>query len=333
MYMKRFFLSIMAAAAMAVAPMSVYAVADNTVEVVFSGTTATVTIADNISSYVTCSSGTSSHVVLVQSSTFAGVDATTDNEDGEIIYSLSGSSTDGQFYMEGSYKCTVELNGLTLTNTSGPAICIMNGKRIAVSAKKGTTNTLADGANDTYKGCYHCKGHTKFKGKGTLTVTGNSAHAIYSKEYVEVKNLTLNITSAVKDGIHCQEYFLMESGSLTINSATDDGIQVELDGTTSTGTTTDHEDEDSGNFYQDGGTLTISSWGGKAIKADGTITNDGGTWSGFTTTDTSEGNASAGIGIVKAENQTDVIYNLQGEQVATPGKGVYIVNGKKVVSR
>ena len=331
--MKRILLSVMAVAALAAAPISVYAVAANTVEVVFSGTTATVTIADNISSYVTCSSGTSSHVVLVQSDTFAGVDATIDNEDGEIIYSLSGSSTDGQFYMEGSYKCTVELNGLTLTNTSGPAICIMNGKRVAVSAKKGTTNTLADGANDTYKGCFHCKGHTKFKGKGTLTVIGNVAHAIYSKEYVEVKNLTLNITSAVKDAIHCQEYFLMESGSLTISSATDDGIQVELDGLTSTGMTTDHMDEDSGNFYQDGGTLTINSWGGKAIKTDGTITNDGGTWSGFTTSDISENNATTGINIVTKENQTTTIYNLQGMQVAAPEKGVYIMNGKKVTKR
>jgi len=331
--MKKILLSSMMVVALAAAPTSIYAVANNTVEIVFNGTTATVTIADNISSYVTCSSGTSSHVVLVQSSTFTGVDATTDNEDGEIIYSLSGSSTDGQFYMEGSYKCTVELNGLTLTNTSGPAICIMNGKRVAVSAKKGTTNTLVDAANDTYKGCYHCKGHTKFKGKGTLTITGKSAHAIYSKEYIEVKNLTLNINSAVKDGIHCKEYFLMESGALTISNATDDGIQVELDGTKSTGTTTDHEDEDSGNFYQEGGTLTINSWGGNAIKADGTITNDGGTWSGFTASDTSGNSASTGIGIINAESKTTVIYNLQGERVATPSKGINIVNGKKIICR
>ena len=329
--MTRILLSIMTAAALAVAPLRLYAVDDNTVEVVYNGTTATVTIAKNISSYVTCSSGTSSHVVLAQSSSFAGVDATTDNEDGEIIYSLKGSSTDGQFYMEGSYKCTIELNGLTLTNTSGPAICVMNGKRISVSAKKGTTNTLADAADDTYKGCFHSKGHIKFKGKGTLNVIGNYAHAIYSKEYVEMKNLTLNITSAAKDGIHCKEYFLMESGTVTICSASDDGIQVELDGTTSTGTTTVHEDEDSGNFYQEDGKVTISNWGGYAIKTDGTITNDGGSWSGFTKSDTSENNATTGIGIVKSEDQNNVIYNLQGERVATPVKGINIVNGKKIL--
>ena len=334
--MKKIFLYMAALTAIAATPLSVQAISNNTVEIVYDGATATVTIADNISNYVTCSSGNSSHVVLVQNESFAGVDATTSNTDGEIIYSLSGTSTDGQFYMEGAYKCTIELNGLTLTNASGPALCIMNGKRVAVSAQKGTTSTLADGSytTDTYKGCYHCKGHTKFKGKGTLNITGNTAHAVYSKEYVEVKNLTLNITSAVKDGIHCKEYFLMESGALTISSATDDGIQVELDGTTSTGTTTDHDNEDSGNFYQDGGTLTISSWGGKAIKTYGTISNNGGTWAGFTTTDVSENNnTTTGIESVQTDSPaTDgTAFDLQGRKVTEMRRGVYVIKGNQKV--
>ena len=61
------------------------AVDNNTVEVKFNGSTATVTIASNISSYVTNNSS-GSHVKLVQSENFAGVNKTVDNEDGEIIY-------------------------------------------------------------------------------------------------------------------------------------------------------------------------------------------------------------------------------------------------------
>lgn len=323
---------ITALAAVLAVPTKSAAVDNNTVEIVYSGTTATVTVADNISSYVTVSSGTSSHVKIVQSESFAGVDATTDNEDGEIIYTLSGTSTDGEFYMEGSYKCTLVLNGLTLTNPSGAAIAVMNGKRVAVSVKKGTTNTLTDAANDTYNGCYHCKGHTKFKGKGTLTVTGNSKHAIYSKEYIEVKNLTLNVSSAVKDGIHCKEYFLMESGTVNIASATDDGIQVELKGTTSTGTTTDHDDEDSGNFYMEDGTLTISGYGGKAVKADGSITFSGGTQN-FDTSDITE---TAGISeIVNSKSSNSKYYDLQGRQTDKLRKGICIIRkdgiSKKIV--
>ena len=319
--MKKKILSLM----MLAAATAVHAIDNNTVEIVFSGTTATVTIADNISSYVTCSSGTSSHVVLVQASTFAGVDATTDNEDGEIIYSLSGTSTDGEFYLEGSYKCTVELNGLTLTNPSGPAINIQNGKRVALSAQKGTTSTLTDGANENYNGCYHCKGHTKLKGKGTLNVVGNSKHAIYSKEYIEVKNLTLNITGAVKDAIHCKQYFLMESGTVNITAAGDDAIQVELK-ETNNGETVDHEDEDTGNFYMEGGTLTISGYTGKAVKADGTISFIGGTQN-FDTTDIEQNAASTGITQTLSNATTSVTeyYDMQGRKSDGTKPGLYIV--------
>ena len=307
------------------------AIENNTVEVKFSGSTATVTIASNIKSYVTVSSGTSSHVKLVQAESFAGINATVDNEDGEIIYVLSGASTDGEFYLEGSFKCTVELEGLTLTNPSGPAINIQNGKRVSLSAKKGTTNTLTDGVNEDYKGCYHCKGHTKIKGKGTLNVKGNSGHAIYSKEYVEVKNATVNITGAVKDGIHCQEYFMMESGTLTISDVGDDGIQVELDGLTPTGITTDHEEEDTGNFYMTGGTLTISNYGDKAVKADGIISATGGKRN-YPESDTE---IYSGIDGVVADDAPAAYFDLSGRQLGnTQRRGITIVRrGGKVVKQ
>lgn len=307
--------------------MQSHAVDDNVVQVLYDGTTATVTIASNISSYVTVSSGTSSHVVITQSSDFAGVDATSDNEDGEIYYVLSGSSSDGSLTLTGSYKCEIDLNGLTLTNTLGPALTILNGKRIAISSKKSTTNTLTDGSNEDYKGCIHVKGHTKLKGKGTLNVIGNSAHAIWSKEYVEVKNVTLNITAAQKDGIHCKEYFLMESGTVNISGAGDDGIQVEMDGTTSTGTTTDHEDEDSGNFYMEDGTLTISGYSGKAVKADGSIIYSGGTQN-FDTTDVTENAASTGIETLRVmpTNEITEYYDLMGRCIEpSQAKGIIIV--------
>jgi len=243
----------------------------NFVTVTYNGTNnASVVIASNVKDYVTAtvSGGT---VSIVQAST---VSASTC---GEIIYNLTGTSTNGTFYMEGSYKATVEMNGLTLTNPSGPAINIMNGKRIELSAKKGTTNTLTDGTStetDAWKGAFYCKGHTEFKGKGTLNVYGNYAHAIFSKEYMSVKNCTINVYSAVKDAIHCKEYFLMESGEVNLSGFLSDGIECNIDGTVSTGETTDHEDEDSGNIYLLGGTLTIdmSSSSGESIKQDGTKT-------------------------------------------------------------
>lgn len=311
------------------------AIDDNKVEIVYNGNTATVTIANNISSYVTVQSDNSSHVKLVQSESFAGVDKTANNEDGEITYVLSGTSTDGSFYMEGSFKATVELDNLTLANPSGAAIAIMDGKRIAVSVKKGTTNSLTDGANETYNGCFHCKGHTKFKGKGTLNVTGNSKHAIYSKEYIEVKNCTLNIQAEVKDAIHCKEYFMQESGLINITKAGDDGIQVELDDNSpATGVTVGHEDENTGNFYQEDGTLRINGFAGSAIKADGTVELDG-SYSGFKSTDITENNAT-GIDATPADhhrgNRTTVC-DLQGRRLARTAKGICLVRTNGTVKK
>ena len=239
--------------------------------ITYNGTNdATVVISTNIKDYVAATIN-GGEVSIVQAST---VSATTC---GEIIYALNGSSDNGFFYMEGTYKATVELHGLTLTNPSGPVVNIMNGKRIEISAKKETVNTLTDGISsetDAWKAALYCKGHIEFKGKGTLNVYGNYAHAIYSKEYMSVKNCTINVRSAIKDALHCREYFLMESGVVNLSGFQSDGLECTLDGLVSTGITIDHEDEDSGNIYILGGTLNIdmSHSSGVSITQDGTLT-------------------------------------------------------------
>ena len=246
-------------------------VTDNQVGVVYSGTSAAVTVAGNVAQYITASvSG--AHVNIEQSTDLAQ----------EITYKLSGTSTDGEFYMSGSYKATLELNGLTLTNStpvsSGAAIHIQNGKRINIKVVEGTTNTLTDAASGSQKGCLYVKGHAEFKQKGTLNVYGNVKHAIKAGEYITVKNATINVKSAAGDGINCAQFFAMESGKVSISGTSDDGIQCDLEGTESTGETTDHEDEDSGNIYIAGGTLTIdvTATAAKGIKCEGDMQISGG---------------------------------------------------------
>lgn len=226
---------------------------DNTVEITYSGATASVVMAGNISDYVTATIK-GAHVTIDQSSDVA------DDTCGEITYVLSGESADGSFTQNGSYKSTIELQGLTLTNPSGAAIDIENGKRIELSAKNGTVNTLADGAAGDQKGAIYCKGHLEFKGKGTLNVTGNKSHAINTKEYIEMKNLTLNILGSVKDGINCAQYFLMESGTLTITNPGEDGIQAAYKDSKN------REDEDTGCITIKGGKLVIDQITGSAAK-------------------------------------------------------------------
>lgn len=249
-------------------------VEDNTVAVVYNDNTAAIAVAGNIAKYLTISV-TGAHVNIAQSDDVAE----------EITYKLSGSSDDGEFYLSGSYKSTIELNGLTLTNTnpvtSGAAVHIQNGKRIKVKVQDGTTNTIADCANGSQKGAFYVKGHPEFSKSGVLNVIGNLKHAIKSGEYIELKEATLNVTSAQGDAINCAQYFLMKSGRITINGVTDDGIQCDIDDTDtgSTGETTDHEDEDSGNIYIEDGSITMNIAGkaAKGIKSEGDIIISGGT--------------------------------------------------------
>lgn len=290
-------------------------VVDNTVSVNYSGTSASIVVAGNIAKYLTITTD-GAHVSITQS----------DDVTEEIIYTLSGTSTDGEFYMYGTYKATVELDGLTLTNPSGAAINIMNGKRIDLSIKKDTENTITDGSNGEQKAAIYCKGHLELKGKGVLNVYGNTAHGIKSAEYMEMKNCTVNVKKAVKDGLSCDEYFLMESGTLAISGVGDDGIQCDIDGTASTGETTDHEDEDSGNIYINGGTISITTTanGTKCIKGDSIVYVNGGELTlnasgGVDTSDSTDPAYVAGISCGKfVQNAGTITMTVKG----TAGRGV-----------
>ena len=245
-------------------------VTDNSIGVAYDGSSALVTVAGNVAQYVT-PTVSGAHVSIAQSDDVAE----------EITYTLSGTSTDGEFYMSGSYKATVELNGLTLTNAtpvySGAAAHIQNGKRIKMKVVTGTTNTLVDAAGGSQKGCLYIKGHAEFAQKGTLNITGNVKHGIKTGEYITLKNATINVLSAVGDGINCEQFFQMTSGAISIQGVGDDGIQCDVEDT-ATGETTDHEDEDSGNVYIEDGTLTVNvtADAAKGVKCEGDMRISGG---------------------------------------------------------
>lgn len=299
------------------------AVTDDAVSVVYSGSSASITVAGSVAQYLTITQS-GAHVSIVQSSDLAQ----------EITYTLSGSSSDGGFYMEGSYKATVELNGLNLTNSSavysGAAVHIQNGKRIKVKPLNGTTNTLTDAASGSQKGCLYVKGHIEFAQSGTLYVYGNTKHAIKAGEYVTIKNANINILSAAGDGLNCEQYFLMASGTLNISGVSDDGIQCDIEDTDtgSTGETADHEDEDSGNMYLQGGTVNVNvtATAAKGIKAEGNISITGGTI-GVTTSgngewDTDDLETKAACGISSDANITITAGTITLKSTGSGGKGL-----------
>ena len=236
--------------------------ADDNVLVKYNNTVADVYVAGNIANHITAQV-TGARVAVMQDAEVAT----------EYIYTLQGTSNSGCFYHAGAYKMTLVMNGVNLVNPDSAAINIQNSKRIAVQLADGTTNTLADGANNTKKAAFLVKGHAEFAKGGSLTITGNKKHALACNEYMEVKKTvgTITITSAVADAINVSQYFQMNGGTVNIQSCGDDGLQVDAEDVTIP--------EEDGHVLIKGGTLTIngSAAGTKCIKAEGNVNIEGGT--------------------------------------------------------
>ena len=230
----------------------------------------------------------------------AHVTVTNTKNDENIVYRLTGSTSDGSFKLYSSKKQAILLDGVSITNPAGAAINNQSGKRTFVMVEG--SNTLADGSSAAYsatnedmKGVFFSEGQLIFSGSGTLTVNANNAkekscivsddyvrimnnptlklttatsagHGLKGKEYVRISGGTLNITSkaAKKKGITSEDYVLVEGGTSTI--------------TVTGGTAYDSEDSEyktsagikADNYFgMTGGTVNItnSGSGGKGIRA------------------------------------------------------------------
>ena len=232
----------------------------NAVDIVYAGSSATVTVSSDIESYIKVY-GTGAKVKVIQSS----------NLKSEVTYTLSGTSTKGAFYMDGAYDMNLVFNNLTLTNADSAAVNIQDGKLISISLVG--TSTLADGSSSTDKGAIVLNGHSKFSGSGTLNVAGNANHAIWADEYITFESSmtgTVNITKAAVDGINVNEHFEQNGGTLIIANVGDEGVQVGA---------VENDEEETGYATINGGSLSVSagSSAGKGFKTDGDITINGGT--------------------------------------------------------
>ena len=284
---------------------------DTLVLITYSGSTATVNIPEAMEG-VTCTSGTSSHVVLESTNTTK-----------ELYYAISGSSTAGSLTINGSYKLSVMLNGVDLTSDKGAALNIQCGKRINLIMAENSTNSLADYAAGEQKACLYTKGHLEIEGAGTLNVKGNSNHAIAAKEYLQVKKSVkaINILKATNDAIHVGEFFQMNGGELTIDENTvNDGIQVEYK--------TDDNDqpvddaENTGGVIIKGGKINITldnAEDAKGIKAEGNVDITGGTIVINAKSNGSRGIQTDGdMNISEADNTTVITIAATGGKCTVP---------------
>lgn len=248
-------------------------VADNTVDVTYNGSSAKVVISGNLTPYITASVN-GGHVRVFASSSL----------EQNVTYTLNGSSSNGSFYMEGSYQMGLVLNGVTLANPDSAAINIQNGKLINITLSNGTTNTLSDGLttstpddSDGHKAAFYVDGHSSWNGSGTLTITGNVKHGYSGDEYMLLNAGfgTITVAGAKGDGLHISQYFKMQGGTLNI-TCEGDGIDVEKKKSDKT---------DNGMFTIEDGTINVTTTGNatKALKCESDMVVKGGVVTAITT--------------------------------------------------
>ncbi len=237
-------------------------VTDNAVDITYNGASAHVTVAGNVAP----------KLAVTVSGADVSVIAAADLQE-EVFYTLSGTSDDGSFFMDGEFKATVTLNNLSLSNRRAGAIDIANGKRIDVILPTGTTTTLTDGTGGVHKACFFVNGHPEFGGGGRLVLTGNTKHAFASDEYTRLKKDfgTIEVIRAENDGMHVEQYFKMEGGTVNIRGTKGDCVDVSV--------TKDVTDEFNGQAFIEGGSLTmdVAADDVKGLKSDAEITISGGT--------------------------------------------------------
>ncbi|MCR4564752.1 MAG: carbohydrate-binding domain-containing protein [Bacteroidales bacterium] len=218
-----------------------------------------------------------------------------------IVYTLTGTASDGSFKLYSSKKQAIHLSGVSLTCSSGAAINNQSGKRTFVYVEG--SNTLSDASSASYstsadedmKGVFFSEGQLVFSGSGYLSITACNAQgksALVSDDYIRVMNspsLTVQSGASAGHGIRGKEYVQLSSGVLSVSTSanmkkgigSDDYVLIEGGSHTiivSGGTAYDSDDAEykgsagikADNYFgMTGGTVSITNTGGggKGISA------------------------------------------------------------------
>lgn len=256
---------------------------ENTVQIVFSNTSATITnpVPDD--------------VIITQD----GADVTINSSISEVAYEVSGTTTDGMLKIYSDKKFKLSLSDVSITNTDGPAINIQSSKTIFVILEG--TNSLTDASSysnipddEDAKAAFFSEGQLVFSGSGSLNVSGNYKHGIASDDYVRIISGTITVAEAASDAIHTNDYIIVDGGTLNLTADSDgmdcgegyiiinDGIfdiNVVDDGIVASYDIEDEEEPDDSitpNVTINGGDFVINTSEGEGMEAKGIMTiNDG----------------------------------------------------------
>lgn len=136
---------------------------------------------------------------------------------GDLVYVLSGTSTDGSMNITTDKKFIILMNNVTLANPDGPALKVSGDKRCTLHLTEGTSNSFSDGSESATKGTIYSDGRFELQGTGTLTVNGLHKNGIHAKGSFTMLEGTLQIPQTANAGLNV-DGFIMYDGNISITN-------------------------------------------------------------------------------------------------------------------
>ena len=181
----------------------------------------------------------------------------------EGTYLVSGTLDNGQLAVntDENTKVQVVLTGATVHNDSSAALYVQQADKCFITLAPGTENVLSDSANHTFaegedepNATLFSKDDLTINGTGTLSVTGEYQHGIYSKDDLVITGGTYEV-SAVGDGLRGKDALKILDGTFTVEAG-EDCLKASRD-----------DDPARGYATIDGGTFTLNA-GDDAIHSE-----------------------------------------------------------------
>lgn len=181
---------------------------------------------------------------------------------------VRGESHNGRICIYSDVDYTLVLSGVNLSSAHAPAINSMSKKKTTVILANETENVLVDAKNyvladsiELASGCFSCQGPILFKGNGSLNVTGNSKHAIYSKKSITFTSGEYVVEHAASDAVHSGKNITIEHGRFHLSGMQGEAFDMDEDFTMNDGDVV----------------MNITGEAAKGIKSAGIMTVNGGT--------------------------------------------------------
>lgn len=140
-------------------------------------------------------------------------------------YIVSGNLADGSITVTTSEndKIQIVLNGVKIACSSGPAVDVQSADKCFITLAEGTQNSLSDGSvftSEDANACIYATCDLTINGSGSLDVSGNYRHGVFSKDDLVVYGGSINV-SAVEDGLNGKDSVKIGAGDISIDSGAD----------------------------------------------------------------------------------------------------------------